>query len=66
MPPDNTFCVDNICFNCHSTCKSCKGPLESDCLSCYDNFYLKNNYCGEDCEIQKYNKIIWECVDDCP
>ncbi|CAD8156959.1 unnamed protein product [Paramecium octaurelia] len=27
----------NIEFNCHYSCQTCDGPLNSNCLSCYDN-----------------------------
>jgi len=47
--PDNLYTDLNqsSCNSCNITCKSCKGPLENDCLSCDidSGFTLKNGFC---------------------
>ncbi|CAK92593.1 unnamed protein product (macronuclear) [Paramecium tetraurelia] len=37
--------IQDICIKCHYTCKSCKGPLEIDCLNCSSvaHRYLTND-----------------------
>jgi hypothetical protein len=39
------------CKVCHSSCKTCKGNFESDCLNCNDNIQLKAGYCKEGQEL---------------
>ncbi|KAL4503914.1 hypothetical protein ABPG72_022544 [Tetrahymena utriculariae] len=31
--------------SCHSSCKTCSGPSQSNCTSCFDSFYLDNSQC---------------------
>lgn len=47
--PNNTYDDNNVCKDCHSTCKSCTGNLETQCTSCKPNTYLLNNQCKSDC-----------------
>ncbi|EWS75215.1 leishmanolysin family protein (macronuclear) [Tetrahymena thermophila SB210] len=45
----NDFKYDALQFkctsSCHSSCKTCTGPSQSNCTSCFDSFYLDNNQC---------------------
>ena len=34
---------------CNSTCKTCSGPTEHDCLTCKSGFCIYNNYCRDNC-----------------
>ncbi|CAO1381843.1 unnamed protein product [Diamesa hyperborea] len=38
------------CHPCHSTCETCTGPTENDCLSCAPNLLLQNNKCVNTCD----------------
>lgn len=40
----------NQCEACASTCKSCSGSLNTNCLSCATPLFLKNYKCVSDCE----------------
>ncbi|EAR97832.2 hypothetical protein TTHERM_00277170 (macronuclear) [Tetrahymena thermophila SB210] len=52
--------VQNEYFeSCHDTCKTCSGPLSSNCLSCYYNFNLEDGSC-----IQNINKNIHQNIED--
>ena len=33
--------TDDQCTDCNSLCATCSGGLETDCLSCNDNFIKK-------------------------
>jgi hypothetical protein len=35
------------CKGCNSSCKTCKGNFESDCLNCNNNLQIKAGYCKE-------------------
>lgn len=43
--------TDNKCYSCSSTCKTCSGPSSSQCLTCYDNLFIKNNTCVNYCGV---------------
>ena len=38
------------CHSCHSTCETCMGPTENDCLTCSNNLLLQNNKCVSTCD----------------
>jgi len=38
------------CRSCHSTCETCMGPTENDCLTCSNNLLLQNNKCVSTCD----------------
>ncbi|EAR88127.3 zinc finger lsd1 subclass family protein (macronuclear) [Tetrahymena thermophila SB210] len=37
------------CLNCHPTCETCNGPLNSQCLSCPSKTYLYQKQCFTTC-----------------
>lgn len=45
--------VNNQCIKCHESCKTCDGPLETDCVTCKDNYFLnskqKCTQCSDPC-----------------
>lgn len=43
MPPD----VVAYCAICHSSCKTCSGPLSTNCISCVTGFTLSGSTCIE-------------------
>ena len=63
-PSNNPFlqgntCVDSCssgyflqgteCFQCHSSCSSCSGYADNNCLSCSSGFYFEDGYCVSSC-----------------
>lgn len=36
---------NNLCIECHSTCKLCFGGLDSNCQSCFEGSFLFNGFC---------------------
>lgn len=38
------------CHSCHSTCQTCKGPTENDCLTCSSDLLLQTNKCINVCD----------------
>ena len=55
-----------FCEECDSSCQTCKGPKETDCLSCKNSYLRKNGTCG-DCEEGKYlqNNECFDCRNLC-
>lgn len=56
-------------FECHNTCKGCKGPTAKDCLSCMGMRFLHERQCIEDCPDghfgEKDSNICLPCHDSC-
>lgn len=55
------------CHSCHSTCSSCTGPTENDCLSCAASLYLQETKCVSVCEDGYFldSKICSKCLHTC-
>lgn len=55
------------CHACHSTCETCNGPTESDCLTCASPLLRKNNKCVSTCEDGYYMEagICAKCLHTC-
>jgi proprotein convertase subtilisin/kexin type 5 len=49
------------CQLCSPNCKSCNGPSQYQCLSCYPNFYLDDWQCVYFCSPMKYADNIGYC-----
>lgn len=60
--PYNKNSIDKTCYLCDSTCKTCFGPNDNNCLSCYDSFILDENKCLSECP---YNKYLDENTQTC-
>lgn len=49
-PPKGVGCDNNnICYLCDSSCQTCDGPSNSNCLSCFSNTYFLINKCTTNC-----------------
>ncbi|KAL4486099.1 hypothetical protein ABPG72_012152, partial [Tetrahymena utriculariae] len=35
--PDSTYCQDNKCYDCDTSCSSCNGPSNNNCTQCNPN-----------------------------
>jgi hypothetical protein len=40
---------DGICESCHSSCKTCSGSSETECLTCYPTKVFFSNSCWDSC-----------------
>ena len=51
-----------MCFSCHSTCKSCIGSAQDQCLSCYEPLHFKSNKCRNlTCPYGQYVDSVLGC-----
>ena len=57
--------ADRICKDCHSTCLTCSGPLDTDCLSCSGSRYLYGSKCLTDCGEGKYGDSTTSTCKNC-
>ncbi|KAM3135859.1 hypothetical protein pb186bvf_011988 [Paramecium bursaria] len=65
-PPAGIGCdATNQCYPCHAACITCNGPNNTNCLSCYPNTYLNNQFCGTDCGTLQYDMKTWLCSATC-
>lgn len=55
------------CHSCHSTCETCIGPTENDCLTCPSNLLLQNNKCVNVCDVGYYMEagVCAKCLHTC-
>ena len=74
--PNNTTLYNNKCYSneelCDSNCKTCyfaeNIPISSNCSSCYENKYLKNGKCVDDCKNDSDYQYEFNhtCYHECP
>lgn len=52
------------CLSCHSSCKSCYGPTNTNCLSCLPGLVYYQNTCRKNCPVGTFfrRNFIQECV----
>ncbi|XP_055845205.1 furin-like protease 2 isoform X2 [Episyrphus balteatus] len=55
------------CHPCHSTCESCDGPTERNCLSCPQSLLLQTNRCVSTCDEGFYMEagVCAKCLHTC-
>ena len=54
----SNFDIDITEFiNCNEKCKTCSGPTEYDCITCFDQSYLENGSCKDNCSEGYFPKI---------
>lgn len=64
MCPDEYYedNINNICDNCATSCKTCNGKNDNNCLSCEDGLYLDaENYCSLNCNPGYFKNNNNEC-----
>jgi proprotein convertase subtilisin/kexin type 5 len=52
------------CTNCHAHCKTCSGPLETDCITCHNDIEYKDlndNKCKGNCVLSYKNTAAETC-----
>ncbi|CAD8053689.1 unnamed protein product [Paramecium primaurelia] len=65
-PIIGAYCINLDCFNCYYNCKTCSGPNNNQCLTCYDKTFFLSNQCVIDCGTKFYDLLNWKCVNTCP
>lgn len=69
--PPNSFTNEALkaCIVCHSSCNTCSGITEEECLSCPTKKILFENKCLSFCPLAYFkdqaNRICKKCGDDC-
>ena len=62
--PQGQYRINTDCYMCTSSCKTCKGPSNRECLSCEQNHALYNFTCVKRCppntHLEDYNGLM-EC-----
>ncbi|KAM3135880.1 hypothetical protein pb186bvf_012009 [Paramecium bursaria] len=65
-PPRGVGCdANNICYQCDSSCSTCDGPSNTNCLSCFANTYLLTNKCTTNCGLLLSDQNTWKCSISC-
>ncbi|XP_059609032.1 furin-like protease 2 [Phlebotomus argentipes] len=64
---ESEFADNGHCHPCHSTCESCTGPTERDCLSCSASLLLQNSRCVSACDDSYYMEagVCVRCLHTC-
>ncbi|KAL4508013.1 hypothetical protein ABPG72_021386 [Tetrahymena utriculariae] len=58
--------VNFTCDPCDKSCQTCYGGSSDQCISCYEPFFLFQNYCTDSCPQNLYKDLeILKCVEDC-
>eukprot|EP00828_Plagiopyla_frontata_P019935 TRINITY_DN2544_c0_g1_i2.p1 TRINITY_DN2544_c0_g1~~TRINITY_DN2544_c0_g1_i2.p1 ORF type:complete len:340 (-),score=65.23 TRINITY_DN2544_c0_g1_i2:920-1939(-) len=70
--PEFYYNNNSICYPCHENCATCSGSLNTQCLSCFPEFELKNlagvreciekNKCSQD---EFFLEKLNQCVNNC-
>ncbi|XP_037934689.1 furin-like protease 2 [Teleopsis dalmanni] len=64
---ESEYYENNHCHSCHSTCETCDGPTESNCLSCPQSLLLQSSRCVSSCDDGFYMEagICAKCLHTC-
>ncbi|XP_053949686.1 furin-like protease 2 isoform X1 [Anastrepha ludens] len=64
---ESEYYDNNHCHTCHSTCETCDGPTESNCLSCPQSLLLQSHRCVSSCDDGFYMEagICAKCLHTC-
>lgn len=54
--PTGYYFDDFVCMPCDSSCATCNGPGENDCLTCTGTLVLNNSTCETACPTGFYNR----------
>ncbi|EWS75787.1 zinc finger lsd1 subclass family protein (macronuclear) [Tetrahymena thermophila SB210] len=53
------------CWQCHSSCQTCNGPLISNCKSCTSGLFLQDNQCKPTCDGSYFGDVITNTCQPC-
>nr|XP_036218232.1 furin-like protease 2 [Bactrocera oleae] len=64
---ESEYYDNNHCHPCHSTCETCDGPTESNCLSCPQSLLLQSSRCVSSCDDGFYMEagVCAKCLHTC-
>ncbi|XP_012158816.1 furin-like protease 2 isoform X2 [Ceratitis capitata] len=64
---ESEYYDNNHCHPCHSTCETCDGPTESNCLSCPQSLLLQSSHCVSSCDDGFYMEagVCAKCLHTC-
>ena len=49
---------DNLCSECHTSCRNCVGKAPTDCTQCYSDTYLTSTKeCKSECPENWYGEL---------
>lgn len=64
--PTNCYCLPGYyfsstisCSKCDITCLTCSGASSSNCLTCYEGYYLSGTVCSSSASSQVYSTSSW-------
>ncbi|XP_049311526.1 furin-like protease 2 isoform X2 [Bactrocera dorsalis] len=64
---ESEYYDNNHCHPCHSTCETCDGPTETNCLSCPQSLLLQSSRCVSSCDDGFYMEagVCAKCLHTC-
>uniref|UniRef100_A0A2M4DS50 furin n=1 Tax=Anopheles darlingi TaxID=43151 RepID=A0A2M4DS50_ANODA len=64
---ESEYFENGHCHPCHSTCETCTGPTENDCLTCTSNLLLQGQRCVNVCDDGYYMEVgvCAKCLHTC-
>lgn len=64
---DSEYFDNGHCHPCHSTCETCDGPTETNCLKCPPSLLLQSNRCVSTCDDGYYMEagVCAKCLHTC-
>ncbi|EDS41850.1 proprotein convertase subtilisin/kexin type 4, furin [Culex quinquefasciatus] len=65
--PATEYYENGHCHTCHSTCETCTGPTEHECLKCASPLLLQNQRCVNECDEGYYMEVgaCAKCLHTC-
>ncbi|KAL9697957.1 hypothetical protein quinque_001398 [Culex quinquefasciatus] len=64
---ESEYYENGHCHTCHSTCETCTGPTEHECLKCASPLLLQNQRCVNECDEGYYMEVgaCAKCLHTC-
>ncbi|EAT45948.1 AAEL002793-PA [Aedes aegypti] len=64
---ESEYYENGHCHSCHSTCETCTGPTEHECLTCASPLLLQNQRCVNECDEGYYMEVgvCAKCLHTC-
>ncbi|KAL4456738.1 hypothetical protein ABPG73_014764 [Tetrahymena malaccensis] len=63
------YLIENQCYACHNSCKTCNGPNQINCITCKDDLYYQQStsLCTKTCKSNEYiqNQMCIQCDKSC-
>lgn len=64
---ESEYYENGHCHSCHSTCETCTGPTDHECLTCASPLLLQNQRCVNECDEGYYMEVgvCAKCLHTC-